>query len=404
LIVQVIADFLRIVGERGLAFGRLGREAAAGSCRPALAWSQWKSTELPGPGSPGGGGIMTIARAEDWRRRGGHFSWRPTAEDAVPVEVFHIELGDPGAAVLLLIHGWPTSSIDWSGVAGPLSARFRVCALDFPGYGFSGKPQGWGYSLRRDAELIEFYLAEVIDAKAAVIVAHDRGDSVALAHAARCADSRPATRLEHLVLSNGNIFLPLSNLTQAQRRILDAGSGPQIAAAVTPAALAAGLGATTFTPPRRPGDPEVQALTATFAHGNGMNVLHETIQYLAERATDEQRWLTALAGAPFPVTVIWGLSDTVSPPRVASYVWNQYLMLKPGGNRLYFIPDANHYLQADRPDAFIQVLLHALGPADGQGPGALGPEPGAPLLVDTSRERLPAAADLLRAQDPASTN
>jgi len=182
-----------------------------------------------------------------------------------------------------------------------------------------------------------------------VIVAHDRGDSVALAYAACCADGRPATRLEHLVLSNGNIFLPLSNLTQAQRLILDAGSGPQIAAAVTPAALAAGLGATTFTPPRRPGDPAVQALTATFAHSNGMTVLHETIQYLAERATGEQRWLSALAGAPFPVTVIWGLNDTVSPPRVASYVWNQYLMLKPGRNRLYVIPDANHYLQADRP-------------------------------------------------------
>ena len=38
-------------------------------------------------------------------------------------------------------------------------------------------------------------------------------------------------------------------------------------------------------------------------------------------------------------------------------------MLKPGGNRLYFIPDANHYLQVDRPDAFVKVLLHALEPA-----------------------------------------
>ena len=106
----------------------------------------------------------------------------------------------------------------------------------------------------------------------------------------------------------------------------------------------------------------------------------------------------ALAEAPFPVTVVWGLYDTVSPPRVASYVWNEYLMLKPGGNRLYLIPDANHYLQNDRPDAFVKVLLHALEPADDQGPGALEAELGAPLLVDSSRERLPAAADLLRVQ------
>jgi len=340
---------------------------------------------------------MNTPRADEWRGRGGHFSWRPAAGDAAPVEIFHVEMGDPGAPVLLLIHGWPTCSIDWFEVANQLSRRFRVCALDFPGYGFSDKPPGWGYSLARDEELIEYYLAQVIGADTGVVVAHDRGDSVALLHAARCAEGRSAARLEHLVLSNANIFLPLSNLTGAQRQALDAQSWAKAAAMVTPAMLAEGMGAQMFTPPRKAGDPEVEALTATFAHHDGIRVLHEGIHYLVERSEDEQRWLTALAEAPFPVTVIWGLYDTVSPPRVASYVWDHYLMLKPGGNRLYFIPDANHYLQVDRPDAFVKVLLHALEPADGQGPGALEAELDAPLLVDSSRERLPAAADVLRA-------
>jgi pimeloyl-ACP methyl ester carboxylesterase len=343
---------------------------------------------------------MNAQRADDWRSRGGHFSWRPAAGDASPVEIFHVEIGDPGAPVMLLIHGWPTSSIDWLEVASQLSASFRVCALDFPGYGFSDKPPGWGYSLARDEELIEFYLSEMIGAEAGVVVAHDRGDSVALLHAARCAEGRSAMRLEHLVLSNGNIFLPLSNLTGAQRQALDAESWSQLSAVVTPERLAEAMGATTFTPPRKAGDPEVEALAATFAYDDGIKVLHEGIQYLVERSKDEQRWLAALAGASFPVTLVWGLYDTVSPPRVASYVWNEYLMLKPGGNRLYFIPDANHYLQVDRPDAFVMVLRHALEPADDQGPGALEAELGAPLLVDSSRERLPAAAELLRVQTP----
>ena len=73
-------------------------------------------------------------------------------------------------------------------------------------------------------------------------------------------------------------------------------------------------------------------------------------------------------------------------------------------HRLYFIPDANHYLQVDRPDAFVKVLLHALEPADDHEPGALEAELGAPLLVDTSRERLSAAADLLRADAAADMN
>jgi pimeloyl-ACP methyl ester carboxylesterase len=340
--------------------------------------------------------VMTMAPADEWRSRGRYFSWRPAHEDAAPVNIFHVELGDPDAPVLLLIHGWPTSSIDWSAIAGQLSARFRVCALDFPGYGFSDKPPGWGYSLARDVELIEFYTSEVIGADAGVVVGHDRGDSVALRYVAGQADGRPAMRLEHLVLSNGNIFLPLSNLVGAQRQMLDAKSWATLASSMTPARLAAGLGASTFTPARTAGDPEVEALTATFDHDNGTAVLHDTIQYLIERSKDEQAWLTELARAPFPVTVIWGLYDTVSPPRVASYVWNEYLMLRPGRNRLYFVPDANHYLQVDRPDAVVQVLLHALDTADDQGPGALGAEMGAPLLVDSSRSRLPAAADLLR--------
>ncbi len=339
---------------------------------------------------------MDKPRADDWRSRGSSFSWQPAAGDAGPVQVFHVEQGDQAAPVLLLVHGWPTSSIDWFPVAGRLTAKFRVCALDFPGYGFSDKPQGWGYSLARDAELLDYYLAEVLGADAAVLVAHDRGDSVALLHAARAAQGSAATRVEHLVLSNGNIFLPLSNLTMAQRLMLDPATWPRVAAAITAPALAAGVGASTFTPPRTAGDPEVDALTATFSHADGVRVLHETIQYLTERARDEQRWLAGLADAQFPVTLIWGLCDTVSPPRVASYVWQEYLMLRPG-NRWYFIPEANHYLQADRPQAFVDALLHALESGDGQPPGALGAGPAAPLLVDSSRSGLPAAADLLRA-------
>jgi pimeloyl-ACP methyl ester carboxylesterase len=339
---------------------------------------------------------MSMTRAEAWQSQGGYFSWRPAEPGASAVDIFHVELGELDAPVLLLIHGWPTCSIDWSAVASELSTRFRVCALDFPGYGFSDKPQGWGYSLQRDEELIEFYLSELIGADAGVVVAHDRGDSVALLHAARFAAGQSATGLDHLVLSNGNMYLPLSNLTGAQRQILDKQSWPAIAAALTPSRLAEAMGASTFTPPRKAGDPEVEALTATFGHNDGVSVLHETIQYLVERSENEQQWLASLAQASFPVTLVWGLSDTVAPPRVASYVWDEYLMLKPGANRLYFIPDANHYLQVDRPDAFVKVILHSLGPAADQQPGAIEPQLGAPLLVDTSRSRLPAAADLLR--------
>jgi hypothetical protein len=77
-------------------------------------------------------------------------------------------------------------------------------------------------------------------------------------------------------------------------------------------------------------------------------------------------------------------------------------MRKPGRNRLYVIPDANHYLQADRPDAFVTALLHALDDTSDRPPGPLTASPGAPLLVDSSRSQLPGAAEVLRSGGGAS--
>jgi len=335
---------------------------------------------------------LTPSRADSWRAAGTHFSWGPVHEEAPAVRVFHVELGDPDAPVLVLVHGFPTCSIDWFEAAELLSTRYRVCALDFPGYGFSDKPRGWGYSLRRDAELLDHYLAEVVGAESAVMVAHDRGDSVALVHATAAAEGRARVALEHLVLSNGNIFLPLSNLTDAQRLMLHQ---PEVLEQLTPELLAAGMGAVTFTPPRGPDDPEVAALAATFAHDDGLGVLHETIQYLRERSVDEQSWLRSLAATSLPTTVIWGVYDTVSPVRVATHVWHDRLMFKPGRNAFYLLPGANHYLQVDRPDAFVQTVLHALDSPEDAVPGALDDTLDASILVDRSRRELPNAEEIV---------
>src|SRR3954454_20648605 len=340
----------------------------------------------------------TSSRADAWRARGKHFAWRPADEDAASVQVFHVELGDADAPVVALVHGFPTCSIDWFDVAERLAERYRVCMVDFPGYGFSDKPRGWGYNLRRDAALLDHYLAEVVGAESVVMVAHDRGDSVALIHAANAAEGRARVALEHLVLSNGNMFLPLSNLTDTQRLMLHT---PELLERMTPELLAAGMGAVTFTPPRAPEDPEVRALAETFAHQDGTAVLHDTIQYLGERSGDEEQWLRSVAPTPLPTTVIWGVYDPVSPIRVATHIWHEHLMFKPGHNAMYLIPGANHYLQNDRPDAFVQTVLHALDSPDDAAPGALDGAVDAPILFDRSRAELPDAARLIARRAPA---
>jgi pimeloyl-ACP methyl ester carboxylesterase len=340
-------------------------------------------------------------RAREWLDAGEFFDWVPRepVSGMAKLRVFHAEFGDPKAPLLLLVHGFPTSSVDWYDVVGPLSRDRRVCVLDFPGFGFSDKPKDGSYTLHRDAELVDFYLGEVLGASEGAVVAHDRGDSVALAFAARIAAGETPFQLTNLVVSNGNMFLPLSNLTVFQRLVLDAKTASQVLEVLTPELLAAGLGQETFTPARPPEDPAIKALADTFAVNDGVAVLHDTIQYLVERSENEQGWLDGLAESSVPTALVWGMYDTVSPPRVAAYIWNTYLSTKPGANEFWLLPAANHYLQHDQPKEFVEVVSAALAGDIADAPGPLSDAPGAPLLVDTSRKRMPSAKEVLSGPD-----
>lgn len=338
-------------------------------------------------------------RAQDWLQAGRHFSWIPSEplRHVDNLNIFHAEFGDPEAPLLLMVHGFPTSSIDWCDVAGELSATHRVCVLDMPGFGFSDKPVGENYTLRRDSELLGYYLTEILGASAGAVIAHDRGDSVALSFAVRCAAGEFGFELTNLVLSNGNIFLPLSNLTDYQRKLLDPQTAPSLAA-MTPQMLAVGLGQSTFTPPRGIDDPMIAALADTFAHNDGLAVMHGTIQYLVERAEYETQWLEELTALAVKTTLIWGLCDTVAPLRVAAHVWDNYLVNKPGDNEFWVLPRANHYVQNDQPREFVQVVQATLSNASPRAPGPLSADVGAPVFIDRSRGQLPLASEVLKGE------
>ncbi len=335
-------------------------------------------------------------RARDWLHAGSHFDWAPSEglRNNASLNIFHAEFGDPEAPLLLLIHGFPTSSIDWSDVVGELSATHRVGVLDLPGFGFSAKPVNETYSVRRDGELVGHYLTEILGAHSGAVIAHDRGDSVALTFAGRCAAGADDFTLTHLVLSNGNMFLPLSSLTDFQRLLLDPETAPQLRG-TSPQMLAAGLGQSVFSPPRSPEDPTIAALADTFAVNDGIAVLHDTIQYLVERSEHERQWLEALAAMSVDTTLIWGIRDTVAPLRVAAYIWDNYLATKPGDNEFWLLPHANHYPQNDQPREFARILATRLAGGSPDAPGPLTVDPAAPVFVDRSRAALPSARDVL---------
>jgi pimeloyl-ACP methyl ester carboxylesterase len=71
--------------------------------------------------------------------------------DADGVRVFYREAGQPDAPVLLLLHGFPSSSFQYRHLIPLLAAHFRIIAPDFPGFGFTEVPAERTYAYTFDS-------------------------------------------------------------------------------------------------------------------------------------------------------------------------------------------------------------------------------------------------------------
>ena len=103
--------------------------------------------------------------------------------------------------------------------------------------------------------------------------------------------------------------------------------------------------------------------------------------------------LAALATNTINTTLVWGLHDSVAPVRVANFVWQQFLKNKPGRNRYWILPTADHYLQCDAPAQLAQVVRVSAANQTAA-LGTLGERPDGAVLVDqTSSDSVTDAGD-----------
>ena len=81
-----------------------------------------------------------------------------------------------GHPPVLVLHGFPTSSIDFAEVLPLIHARRRVVLLDLPGIGLSDKIDR-AYSLFEQADVVESVVA-ALGIDEVDLLTHDMGDSV----------------------------------------------------------------------------------------------------------------------------------------------------------------------------------------------------------------------------------
>ncbi len=118
------------------------------------------------------------------------------------VEVFYREAGPVDAPVLVLLHGFPSSSHMFRNLIPLLADRYRVIAPDYPGFGHSGVPDRaqFTYGFATFADLVDGLMG-TLGADRYALYVMDYGAPVGY----RLALKHPE-RVTALVVQNGNAY------------------------------------------------------------------------------------------------------------------------------------------------------------------------------------------------------
>lgn len=117
-------------------------------------------------------------------------------------DIFYREAGPRTAPVILLLHGFPTSSNMFRNLIPRLAGTFRVIAPDYPGYGQSSMPdhKSFEYSFENLAKIVDGFVESLGLTKYSMYVM-DYGAPIGY----RLALLHPE-RVQGLIVQNGNAY------------------------------------------------------------------------------------------------------------------------------------------------------------------------------------------------------
>lgn len=280
-----------------------------------------------------------------WKNGGAYFKFK-THNIFYRVEKGSNSAGGP----VLTIHGFPTSSHDWSKVLGGLEKQHSdVVLFDMIGFGLSDKPVDHEYSIMEQADIAEELLKK-LKITQVHLLSHDYGDTVALELLARFNQKATNLKILSLCLSNGGIF-PETNFPRPSQRLLTI---PYLGAVLCRLsfyrAFKRGVGEV-FGVNTQPTESEFRDFYSAILHNSGYIINYKLLGYIAERSQHKDRWVGSLLQTHIPVHMIYGPADPVNPSVFISH----YKKTVPKHGITVLSAEISHYPQWEAPMEFLKA-------------------------------------------------
>ena len=259
---------------------------------------------------------------------------------------FDLFVRDEGEGpTVTLLHGYPSSSFDWSAVAGRLEAGWRVITVDLLGFGRSDKPWPHRYDIVEQADLVEDVWRGLGVASTHLVV-HDYSASIGQ----ELVDRSPAGRLASITYLNGGIYPRLHRPTEAQQ-LLRGPDGDAFARAVDADLFASSL-RPTFGRRGPVADDVVADMWFTVAHDGGQKLAAGLLHYIDDRAVHGDRWIRAMERSTVPTAFIWGPADPVSGAHVLTEIRERMPQAA-----VFELDGVGHWPMLEDPDAVTSALV-----------------------------------------------
>jgi pimeloyl-ACP methyl ester carboxylesterase len=295
---------------------------------------------------------------EAWKSAGEYF-------DYLGFDIFYRRDGlEPGSGpVLLLIHGYPFNSWDWSLIWPTLTEKFTVIAPDMIGMGFSAKPSHYQYSVHDHADMHEALL-DHLGVQTAHILAHDIGDSVCQELLARNHfgdQSYGNLNIESITWLNGGLFVESYTPRLLQKALSRTPLG-DIMRPLQGSPLSRRLADPTinemFGVNTKPAKDLMDKFHEILDYNDGKKVMHQVGRFINDRYTHRNRWVRAMRETTIPMRLIDGPSD----PNSGAHMAARYREVIPNPDVVMLADDIAHWPQIEAPDAVLEHFLEFVTP------------------------------------------
>jgi len=247
------------------------------------------------------------------------------------VRVFYREAGRSDAPIVLLLHGFPSSSFQYRELMPRLADKYRVIAPDLPGFGFTEVPEARNYTYTFDA-LAQTILAftDALKLTRYALYVFDYGAPTGF----RLAMARPE-RVTAIVSQNGNAYEEGLGHSWAPIQRYWREPSEEIRGMIRKALNAEGMKREYYTgiPERYEIAPESYTLDAALlARPGNVEIQLDLFLDYANNVKLYPKFHEYFRAHKPPLLAIWGMHDT------------------------YFIPAGAKAFQRDIPEAEVQLL------------------------------------------------